>query len=333
MYAINKQGLREKPNYDELINYLQNKQEKIVYPDRFAKRIRESPQLSNLLDGEGFDIHDIQDQQIRQAKEIAKHLAVIQADGDAKILNTASKEPSKVNNNIADHTEAINDQSDVVSAVLKGHYTTYAFKQNDIAEKNKKENLDIVHQQNQDALLGMAPPKPPPRQRVPTLAEQLDSSIRIPERKAPPKASSKASSSNDPLPQVDATNIRVPRGIIEETSTSSCSNGNGASSANSQPLDETQPIISQANKERIIELELKTIGELRQKAREAVRRKGRSTAFINKLSAKSALIRLIIEPEIASSSAPPPGSPQRPITSELIKSLITQYKKDQKNPQ
>ena len=91
MYAINKQGLREKPNYDELVNYLQNKQEKIVYPDRFAKRIRESPQLSNLLDGEGFDIHDIQDQQIRQAKEIAKNLAIIQADGDAKILNTMNK--------------------------------------------------------------------------------------------------------------------------------------------------------------------------------------------------------------------------------------------------
>ena len=38
MYAINKKGLREKPNYDELINFLQNKQEKIVYPARFAKR-------------------------------------------------------------------------------------------------------------------------------------------------------------------------------------------------------------------------------------------------------------------------------------------------------
>ena len=33
MYAINKLGLREIPNYDELVNYLQNKQEKIVYPD------------------------------------------------------------------------------------------------------------------------------------------------------------------------------------------------------------------------------------------------------------------------------------------------------------
>ena len=80
-----------------------------------------------------------------------------------------------------------------------------------------------------------------------------------PVREVPSKASSKASSSTDPLPQVDATNIRVPRGIIEETSTSSGSNGNGngASSGNSQPLDETQPLISQENQKRIIELEKK----------------------------------------------------------------------------
>ena len=151
----------------------------------------------------------------------------------------------------------------------------------------------------------------------------------------PSKAtSSKPSSSNDPIPKVDATNIRVPRGIIEETSTSSGSgNGNGASSVNSQPLDETQPLISQENQERIIELEKKTINELRQLAREAVRKKGRDSLFINKVGGKSKLISLIIEPEISSSSAPPPGPPQRPITSELIKNLITQYKKDQKNPQ
>ena len=91
MYAINKQGLREKPNYDELINYLQNKQEKIVYPDRFFKKLRESPQLSNLLDGEGFDINDIKDQQIRQMKEFQVQQAMIQADGDAKLLNTMNK--------------------------------------------------------------------------------------------------------------------------------------------------------------------------------------------------------------------------------------------------
>merc|ERR1711904_520955 len=62
-----------------------------VYPDRFAKRIRESPQLSNLLDGEGFDINDIKDQQIRQMKEFQVQQAMIQADGDAKLLNTMNK--------------------------------------------------------------------------------------------------------------------------------------------------------------------------------------------------------------------------------------------------
>ena len=306
MYAINKQGLREKPNYDELVNYLQNKQEKIVYPVRFAKRIRESPQLSNLLDGEGFDIHDIQDQQIRQAKEIAKHLAIIQADGDAKILNTASREPSRVDNNIADHTDSLQDQAEQISEVINDHNTNQQNQRQSTLQQSISD-LDIVHQQNQDALLGMGPP---------------------------PGLTQPSSSSTDPLPQVDATNIRVPRGIIEETSTSSGSgNGNGASSGDSEPLDETLPIISSENKQRIIALELKTINELRRMARQAVRSKGRDTLFINRLSAKSDLIRLIIEPEISSSSAPPPGPPQRPITSELIKSLITQYKKDQKNSQ
>ena len=99
MYAINKQGLREKPNYDELINYLQNKQEKIVYPNRFFKQLRETPQLSNLLDGEGFDINDIKDQQIRQMKEFQVQQAMILADGDAKLLNTMNKKTQTLSTN------------------------------------------------------------------------------------------------------------------------------------------------------------------------------------------------------------------------------------------
>ena len=158
----------------------------------------------------------------------------------------------------------------------------------------------------------------------------------IPERKAPSKASSRASSSTDPLPQVDATNIPVPRGIIEETSTSSGSgNGNGASSGSSQPLEERQPLISLEDIERMVKLERKSVSELRQLAREAVRNKNTNTDtfFLNRIGKKSELIGYIIEPKSASSSAPPPGPPQRPITSELIKTLITQYKKDRKDPQ
>ena len=43
-YAINYQGLRQRQTYDELVDYLLDKQPKIVYPDRRAKFIRNSPQ-------------------------------------------------------------------------------------------------------------------------------------------------------------------------------------------------------------------------------------------------------------------------------------------------
>ncbi len=37
MFGINYDGLRKKKTYDELIDYVMNKQEKIQYPDRTAK--------------------------------------------------------------------------------------------------------------------------------------------------------------------------------------------------------------------------------------------------------------------------------------------------------
>ena len=37
MYAINYDGLRKRDTYNEIIDYLQFHQEKIIYPDRFAK--------------------------------------------------------------------------------------------------------------------------------------------------------------------------------------------------------------------------------------------------------------------------------------------------------
>ncbi len=53
MFGLNYDGLRKRETYDEVVDYIQNRQEKIKYPNRLAKQIRNSPQLSNLLDGEG----------------------------------------------------------------------------------------------------------------------------------------------------------------------------------------------------------------------------------------------------------------------------------------
>jgi hypothetical protein len=69
MYGINYNGLRKRDTYDELIDYVMNKQEKIKYPNRTAKFLRESPQLSNLLDGDDEGLLEMEGQQKRQVQE------------------------------------------------------------------------------------------------------------------------------------------------------------------------------------------------------------------------------------------------------------------------
>ena len=49
-----------------------NKQEKIQYPDRTAKLLRNSPQLSNLLDSNGEGLLEMEEQQKRQVMEVEK---------------------------------------------------------------------------------------------------------------------------------------------------------------------------------------------------------------------------------------------------------------------
>jgi len=79
MYAVNYEGLKKRSDYDELVDFILFKQPKIKYPDRTAKFIRSSPQLSNLLDGDGMGIEELKQQQLNKMKEDAKENAIIQA--------------------------------------------------------------------------------------------------------------------------------------------------------------------------------------------------------------------------------------------------------------
>ena len=40
VYKVNYQGLRKRESYDEIVDYLENKQEKINCPNRSAKQIK-----------------------------------------------------------------------------------------------------------------------------------------------------------------------------------------------------------------------------------------------------------------------------------------------------
>ena len=70
MFGINYEGLKKRESYDEIIDYIQNKQDKIQYPDRTAKQLRNSPQLSNLLDGNGVGYEEMEKQQSNNTKEL-----------------------------------------------------------------------------------------------------------------------------------------------------------------------------------------------------------------------------------------------------------------------
>ena len=97
MYALNYDGLKKRDTYDEIIDYLQNKQEKIKYPDRLAKQIRNTPQLSNLLDGDGEGIENIKDQQndkiiLAMREQIIKQLAM--ENNQSEKLLKADRQPT-----------------------------------------------------------------------------------------------------------------------------------------------------------------------------------------------------------------------------------------------
>ena len=95
VYKVNYQGLRKRESYNEIVDYLENKQEKINYPNRFAKQIRNSPQLSNLLDGEGMGAVEMEEQQMKAMEHEQAEQAVRQAGGTAQVLRAAASQTDK----------------------------------------------------------------------------------------------------------------------------------------------------------------------------------------------------------------------------------------------
>ena len=127
MYQVNYEGLRKRSDYDELVDYILFKQPKIKYPDRTAKFIRESPQLSNLLDGEGMGVEALKQQQLNRMKEEQKQHAIIESasesSGTAQELRSLSrKSNSSIHSDaLSDYSEKMRDFSDDVESAISDH--------------------------------------------------------------------------------------------------------------------------------------------------------------------------------------------------------------------
>ena len=72
-YAINYNGLKLKPSYDSLVHTIAD-QPRIIYPNRQAMQLRDSPYMTQLMNSAG-----IQEQQARLQMEQVKKAAVTQA--------------------------------------------------------------------------------------------------------------------------------------------------------------------------------------------------------------------------------------------------------------
>ena len=84
--AMMSYGLRRKPTYEEVIDYIENDPDKIKYPNRAAKFMRNTFQLSQ-LDGAGQAL--LEQQQVEEMQERLKNHQVqqlaIQNNTDARV--------------------------------------------------------------------------------------------------------------------------------------------------------------------------------------------------------------------------------------------------------
>ena len=135
MFAGNYDGLRKRDTYNEIIDYLENRQEKIRYPNRMAKFIRNSPQLSNLLDGEGMGVAQLEEQQKNQMKEIMKEHAIREtassSNGTAQEFRSVSEKSYSVQSSdaVRDYYDAMQDFNDQLSNVTSSHESSESEKQ------------------------------------------------------------------------------------------------------------------------------------------------------------------------------------------------------------
>ena len=318
MYGINKVGLRERPSYDQLIGYLQGGQEKIRYPDRFAKRVRETPQLSNLLDGEGFSVNDINEQQLNHAKEIAKQLAILQAGGDAHLLRVSSQEPSNVNADVVNLDDQLQDQAEQIAEVINQDNANQQNQNQSILQQNT-DHLNTVHQQQLESLHGagslLQPPLPPPPKssQASSSSEPMVFDISSPKSKASqnpqeakgkgqPKGSTAKAKSLNLLRRVPQE-VPVPQSSGSESTATGGGNGNGngttTESTSSSRSQSQPPSSSIPNKEKFI------IDDILVMSNEAMRNELKGMAGRHKTSgSREELIGRLVLAKLGEPSAP-----------------------------
>lgn len=92
-----KDGMHIRATYEDIQDYLNNKQQRLKYPDRTATRIRNSHEMSNLLDGEGMGFIDLEKKQLKMmlAQEEQNIIRRESMASDTPVTNTKALNKKK----------------------------------------------------------------------------------------------------------------------------------------------------------------------------------------------------------------------------------------------
>ena len=102
-------GLRKKPTFEQIINYLEAGQEKIKYPNRYWSQLRNSPWLTQ-MDGE--DQNDIEEQQLKQAQIVQRETII------REVAQQAGQSAQEVRVNEEHHHHNYNDNRSFTNNVI-----------------------------------------------------------------------------------------------------------------------------------------------------------------------------------------------------------------------
>ena len=139
-------GLKKRPDYDEIQDYLNNKQPKLKYPDRLATFIRRTNQMSNLLDGDGYSLIDLEMlQQQNIIKEQLKALtinAMADANSTAKVLKVIAK--SKPKSQLPQNFDIAKDDKNDPEEQLSNDIEMVSTQQSQQVAQNKTKLTNLV---------------------------------------------------------------------------------------------------------------------------------------------------------------------------------------------
>ena len=93
-----KTGLRQRPTFEGIVNYLPYGQETIRYPDRLAKIIRNHPYLTQ-LDGEGM--MEMQEQIPRWKSQCALQQRTVSQNASVRVAGAARAERRELVRHVA----------------------------------------------------------------------------------------------------------------------------------------------------------------------------------------------------------------------------------------